>query len=211
MSKKKKEEVSKLADQRAADYAVSKKEEEKKEDSKKDEKDQRTADKDQKIAEQEQRIAELTDLLQHLQAEFENYKKRTEKDFERCRSYANAELIAKLLPIIDSFEFALKHSGDTKHFVIGVKLIHNELMKVLEKEGLKPVECVGKPLDPYKHEVLLQEPSDKVGIVLEELQKGYTFNDRVIRCAKVKLAKEVEAEKEAANANNKKDEEGNNT
>jgi len=153
------------------------------------------------VSKEPDQIAELTELLQRLQAEFENYKKRVEKDFERQRNYSNHELIRKLLPIFDSLEAALKHTENKEEFVNGIKMIHGELMKLLEKEGLRPIECLGKHFDPYCQEVLLQEPSDKEGIVLEELQKGYMLKDAVLRCAKVKIGKE----REPSHANHKKD------
>jgi molecular chaperone GrpE len=145
--------------------------------------------KTQTAEECEKKIAELTDLLQRLQAEFENYRKRIEKDFERHKSYAHFDLIHKLLPILDSFDSALNHLENHEQFVSGIRMIHSELKRLLEKEGLRQIDCLDKPLDPYRHEVLLQQLSDKDGIVLEELQKGYMLFDKVLRCSKVKLGK----------------------
>ncbi|MFH0977744.1 MAG: nucleotide exchange factor GrpE [Candidatus Woesearchaeota archaeon] len=143
-------------------------------------------------------IEDLTEHLQRLQAEFENFRKRTEKDQARCREYANADLLLKLLPVIDSFDAALNHTEKHEDFVAGMRLVHSQLMRILEQEGLKPMRAGGEHLDPFRHEVLLQVPSDKDGVVLEELQKGYTFKDKVLRCAKVKVGNHVEKKDEQA-------------
>jgi molecular chaperone GrpE len=149
----------------------------------------------------DRKIAELTELLQRLQAEFENYRKRVEQDFEKCRQYSCQQLIVKLLPVLDSLEMALK-SASTEHqeFVKGMKLIYSQLMAVLESEGLRPIECLNKPFDAYRHEVLMQVPSDKArdGMVLEELQKGYMLKDRVLRHSKVKVGRQAKKEKDNA-------------
>jgi len=84
----------------------------------------------------------------------------------------------------------LKNTGDKENFIKGVELIFAQLYSILQSEGLKPIECVGKRLDPYNHEVLLKEQSDKEeDTILEELQKGYMLNDKIIRHTKVKVAK----------------------
>jgi molecular chaperone GrpE len=148
-----------------------------------------------KIDEKDKKIAELTDCLQRLQAEFENYKKRAEKENGHFMKFANANLIGELLPLLDSFEFAFKNK-DSKEFVQGVELIFAQLFSILEKQGLRPIHAEGKKFDPYKHEVLLQEPSDKDEIVLEELQKGYMLQDKVLRFSKVKIGKKAEPKEE---------------
>ena len=129
---------------------------------------------------------ELTDNLQRLQAEFENFKKRTEKEnleFKRC---ASQDFIKKLLPILDNFELALKHKQDK-----GIELIYSELYTLLEDEGLSKIEALNKKFDPHVHEALLTEESNKEpNIVLEELQKGYMLNDKVLRHTKVKVSKQ---------------------
>jgi len=137
----------------------------------------------------EDQIKDLTETLQRLQAEFENYKKRIEKEKAEFTDFCKAELIKKLLPIIDNFELALKNEAD-EEFKKGVELIYAQLFEVLENEGLKPIDCSNKKFDPYCHEALIQEESDKEsGTVIEELQKGYLLKDKVIRHAKVKVAK----------------------
>ncbi|MBR9699890.1 nucleotide exchange factor GrpE [Candidatus Woesearchaeota archaeon] len=138
------------------------------------------------------KIAELTDTLQRLQAEFENYKKRVEKDNLEFRKYADAKIIEKILPIVDSFELALKNNDNAEEFKKGVKMIYGQLFDTLEKEGVRPIKAEGEKFDPYKHEVLLNEKTEKEeedGQIVEELQKGYMLKDKVLRYAKVKVKK----------------------
>ena len=126
-----------------------------------------------------------------MQADFENYKKRVEKQSLELNKYIKAEVITKILPTLDSFELALKNSKDKEEFKKGVELIYSQLFQTLEDMGLRPIESNGK-FDPYKHEVLLTEKSDKDdGAILEELQKGYILEDTVIRHSKVKIAKKI--------------------
>lgn len=135
------------------------------------------------------KIKELTETLQRLQAEFENYKKRVDKEKQEFIRYAEEKLVVKLLSILDSFELALKNTTDKEKFIKGVEMVFAQLYSVLESEGLKPIEALGKKFDPYNHEVLMKAFSDKEeDKVIEEFQRGYTFNDRVIRHSKVKIS-----------------------
>ena len=141
------------------------------------------------INETDRKIEELTDTLKRLQAEFENYKKWNAKEKTEFVKYANAELIAQMLPIIDSFEIALKNTNDKEKFVEGIKMIYAQLHSMLESQGLRPINAAGQKFDPYKHEVLMKEQSDKPDdTILEEFQKGYMLNDRIIRHSKVKIS-----------------------
>ena len=124
--------------------------------------------------------------LQRLQAEFENFRKRTEKERLEILRNANEDLIIKLLGVLDNFELALKNINDK-----GVSMIYSELYSILEKEGLKTIETEGK-FDPKKHEALIQEAGEEDEKILEEIQKGYTLNDKVIRASKVKISKLME-------------------
>ncbi len=128
-------------------------------------------------------LAELTDTLQRLQAEFENYRKRSERECTEFKQYANKQLIDDLLPILDNFDMALKTMPDE-----GFKLIYAQLFDLLSRYGLKQISCEGK-FNPKFHEALLQEQSEKEqGTILEELQKGYIVGDAVLRPARVKIA-----------------------
>ena len=137
-------------------------------------------------------IAELTETLQRTQAEFENYKKRVDKEKAEFVKYAKAELIRRLLSTIDTFEIALKSTKDNEKFVKGMEMVYVQLISLLHSEGLKPIESLGKKFDPYLHEVMLKEKSDNDdGVVLEELQKGYMLNDKVLRHSKVNVSEKV--------------------
>lgn len=139
--------------------------------------------------EKDKTIEELTDTLKRLQAEFENYKKRVDKEKGEFVKYAHADVIATMLPILDSFEIALKNTNDKEKFVEGIKIIYAQLYSALESEGLKPIKTDSEKFDPYKHEVLMKEASDKPeGTILEEFQKGYMLNDKVLRFSKVKIS-----------------------
>jgi len=141
------------------------------------------------LEDKNQKIEELTDTLKRLQAEFENFKKRIDKEKLEFVKYAHSDLIAGILPVLDSFEMALKNTNDKEKFAEGIKMIYAQFYSMLESEGLKPIKAIGEKFDPYKHEVLLKEESDKPeGTILEEFQKGYMLNDKVIRHSKVKIS-----------------------
>lgn len=141
------------------------------------------------VEEKNQKIEELTDSLKRLAAEFENYKKWNTKEKTEFVKYAHADIIAKMLTVLDSFEIALKNTNDKDKFIEGVKIIYAQFYSTLEAEGLKPIKAVGERFDPYKHEVLMKQESDKPDdTVLEEFQKGYMLNDKVLRHSKVKVS-----------------------
>lgn len=142
-------------------------------------------------------INELIDTLKRVQADYENYRKRVDRDAAELKKYAAKSLVVRLLPVLDSFELALtqsKQNGQDEpikdEHVKGIEIIYSQLFSILSNEGLQRIECVGKRFNPLEHEVLLTEEHDgEADIVLEELQKGYTLHDLVIRPAKVKLSR----------------------
>jgi molecular chaperone GrpE len=147
----------------------------------------------------QKQLADYKETLQRLQAEFENYKKRTEKEKLQVCEYSNRNLIAKMLPVIDSFELALKNTSDLKKFKEGVELIYAELYSLLKSEGLRPIDAVGKKFDPYMHEAMMKEDSEKDDLVLEDFQRGYMLKDAVLRHSKVKVGvKKCEPNKQQA-------------
>lgn len=147
-------------------------------------------EKEKLLQEETKKVKEYVEHLQRLQAEFENYRKRIEQEKKLIIKQANQELIQKFLNILDSFELAFKTIKEEDEFSKGIKMIYSEFYSTLEKEGLKKIDCLGKKFDPYFHEVLLQGESDQEeGIIMEELQKGYMLNDRIIRFSKVKTSK----------------------
>ena len=95
-----------------------------------------------------------------------------------------------MITVLDSFEIALRNTGNHKEFVKGVELIYSQLYSVLKDEGLQPIDCLGKTFDPYCHEVMLTQPSEKEDdTIIEELQKGYRLKGQVIRHSKVRVSK----------------------
>ena|SRR3989338_2957687 len=162
-----------------------------------------TNEKDKKPAEnkptddKEKLLNEYKEHLQRLQAEFDNYRKRVEKEKEEFCKIASHEIIYKLLGILDSFEFALQSKDKNQDFVKGIELIYSQLYSMLEKDGLKKIESLNKKFDADYHEVLLIEEHNDMeeDIVIEELQKGYMLNEKVLRHAKVKISKKSKEEK----------------
>ncbi len=151
----------------------------------KTEKHKKQEKEDSKYKESEENYLEQ---LKYLQADFENYKKRISREREEFINTANENLIKELLTVLDDFEMANTHAKN-KEDLEGLNLIHKNLLKILEKFGLKKIETKGKKFDHNYHEVLLKEPSDKEeGVILEELQAGYLLNGKVIRHSKVKIS-----------------------
>ncbi len=156
-------------------------------------------DKDKRIEELENEISDLKDKLLRRAAEFENYKRRTENDQLNLLKYAAESFIIKLLPVVDDFERSLQHienSSDIESIRKGLKLIYDKLMKVLDDQGVKKIEAVGQAFDVNFHEALLQRKADDVDphTVLDEIEKGYIYKDRVIRHTKVVVSEDQEHE-----------------
>lgn len=134
---------------------------------------------------------EYLKLAQRVQADFDNFRRRTTQEREEWSKYGSLQLAQNILPVLDNFERALQAAGDdVKHFMDGIQMIYKQLKDALEKEGITPMEAVGKEFDPNLHQAVMQGPSDEYpdNIVIEEFQKGYLMADRVIRPAMVKVA-----------------------
>jgi molecular chaperone GrpE len=136
----------------------------------------------------------LLDRLARAQAEFENARRRAAKEQQDFRDFATADAIKSLLPVIDSFERALQAKSDAADFRSGVELIYKQLQDALAKLGVRPVAAKGEQFDPHVHEAIeMVETTDAADHeVLEELQRGYKFKDRLLRPAMVKVAKNSE-------------------
>lgn len=143
------------------------------------------------LAKKEAQIADYVDHLKRLQAEFENYCKRVEKERKDVASFASEKLVVKLLLVFDDFERALPQLKDVpEHTRKGIELIFKSLHKILDEERVQVIPTVGQKFDPYKHEAVLQvESNQPEDVIVEELQKGYTMNGKVIRYSKVKISK----------------------
>lgn len=127
-----------------------------------------------------------------LQADFDNFRRRTRLDLEASEKYRAQKLIMDLLPALDNFERALKVEADneqTKSLLQGMNMVFRSLVDALKKEGLEPIEAVGKEFDPHQHQAVMQGEDENYGsnIVIEEFQKGYLLKDRVIRPSMVKV------------------------
>lgn len=143
-----------------------------------------------KEAKKDALVAELTNDVKRIQAEFENYKKRTAQEIAEIRKQANADLMSELLEVMDNFELALKNTEKKDEFIKGTELIFAQLFDLCEKKGLEAIDAEGKEFDPHLHEALISEANDgPENVVLEVLQKGYMLNDKVLRHAKVKVSK----------------------
>jgi len=149
------------------------------------------------LAKKEAMLADYTDHLKRLQAEFENYCKRVEKERKDVAGFASERLIVKLLLVVDDFERALNElKGVPEETKKGIEMIFRNLHKILDEERVEPIKTVGEKFDPYKHEVMLQVESDQPDdVIVEELQKGYTMNGKVIRYSKVKISKNHKEDK----------------
>lgn len=143
----------------------------------------------EQVQKQEVQINDYVDHLKRLQAEFENYLKRTEKERAQFIQSATERMIVKLLLVIDDFERALKQKDIPEQTRKGLEMMFKNLHKILAEEKVEPIESVGKKVDPYRHEVLLKGDSEHPeDTITEELQKGYQMNGKVIRYAKVKVS-----------------------
>lgn len=153
----------------------------------------------QALAEERARAETSLAGWQRAQADFINYKRRTEQEKEGIGRFANSMLVVNLLPVLDDLERALDSISDDIElgWVDGIRLIERKLRGILESQGLSPIKALGEPFDPYLHEAVRQDKG-KEGIVVEELQKGYKLYDRVIRPSKVVVGN-GEAEEEGEN------------
>jgi molecular chaperone GrpE len=145
-------------------------------------------------------LAEMKDKYLRLYAEFENFKKRSQRDKEDLSRYSKEEVLYHLLPVIDNLEMALKHSGDnlSQGLVKGVEITLREFQRVTEKFGLTPISAMDKPFDPALHHAMtvVERPDLEDKTVVEEFRKGYMFGDKVLRPSLVAVSKKAESDTE---------------
>lgn len=144
----------------------------------------------ERVTQLEKEISDLKDRFIRKVAEFENYKRRTENDQLNLFKYAAESFIIKLLPVIDDFERSLQHIDSAKNnesLKEGIKLVYDKFIRVLEDQGIHKIEAVGKPFDVNFHEALMQRKTDQAEphTVIDEIQPGYLYKDKVIRHSKV--------------------------
>ena len=138
-------------------------------------------------------IEELTDRLRRSMAEFDNFRKRTEKEKSAMFEIGAKDIVERILPVIDNFERGLASvPEDVKEtsFAEGMEMIYKQLLKNLEEAGVKPIEAVGQPFDPNFHNAVMHIEDDELGenMVAQELQKGYMYRDSVVRHSMVQVA-----------------------
>lgn len=159
----------------------------------------------------EDEVRDLNDQLLRKAAEFDNFRKRMFREKEESIQYANAALLTDLLAIIDDFERAIQSAADSKDFDAfhtGVSIIEKQMVSILERNwGLKRFSANGELFDPEKHEAIAVEETDEhdTEIVLEDYQKGYLLHDRVLRPAKVKVARPVTLERAGSDDDQEKE------
>ena len=143
-----------------------------------------------------EQIEQLNAKLLRLTAEFDNYRKRSQREKDEARQFANQGLVEKQLPILDNFEMALQAAADADPAIRdGVQMIYDQLLAVLKEAGVEAIDAEGKPFDPNFHEAISQQETDepKEGTVLQQLQRGYRLHDRLVRPARVVVAKSPSA------------------
>jgi molecular chaperone GrpE len=147
---------------------------------------------EQKVAELEGKLEEADNRYLRLQADFDNFRRRSRIELEASAKYRAQSIISDLLPAIDNFERALKMDVDNeqaKSLKQGVEMVYRSLLDAIKNEGVEVIEAVGKEFDPHLHQAVMQAEDENFGpnIVVEEFQKGYMLKDRIIRPAMVKV------------------------
>ena len=141
----------------------------------------------------DEQIEELTDKVKRQMAEFDNFRKRTEKEKSQMYDMGAKTIVEKILPVIDNFErglAAVPEDNKEDAFVVGMDKIYRQMLTVLEETGVKPIEAVGAEFDPNFHNAVMHVEDETLGenVVAEELQKGYMYRDTVVRHSMVKVA-----------------------
>jgi molecular chaperone GrpE len=154
--------------------------------------DQELTEANAKIADLEAKLESMENRYLRLQADLDNFRRRTRLDAEASEKYRAQQLISDLLPAIDNFERALSiklENEEAKSMQQGMEMVYRGLLDALAKEGVTPIEAVGKEFDPQFHQAVMQvsEPDFGSNIVVDEFQKGYILKDRVIRPSMVKV------------------------
>ena len=167
--------------------------EETKETSKDDSDDNKKGFFKKKKDKRDEQIEDLTDRLRRQMAEFENFRKRTEKEKSQMFDMGAKTIVEKVLPVIDNFERGLAAVPEDKKedaFVVGMDKIYKQFLTTLEEAGVKPIEAVGQEFDPNFHNAVMHVEDEELGenVVAEELQKGYMYRDTVVRHSMVKVA-----------------------
>lgn len=153
------------------------------------------SDMESELAKAKEQADTYLDMARRLQADFDNYRKRTQRENEEYRKYACSSIVQDLLTIVDDLDRALASTTEDSVLVQGVKGVRGNLMKVLESNGLTEIPSEGA-FDPNMHEALCTVDADEDGKIAEVFQKGYMINGKVLRYAKVKVTKKAEEKEE---------------
>ena len=145
------------------------------------------------LKEKDEEIIELKSHIQRLQADFDNFRKQNDKQKQELIRYANEGLIVKFIDVYEDMERALENSTNGVEIREGLELIYSKMKNTLEKEGVKEIPAVGEKFDPFKHEALLtvDSPDHENNEIVDELMKGYTLKDKVIKYSKVRVCKKA--------------------
>ena len=149
-----------------------------------------------KLEEAQAQAEKYLDMARRLQADFDNYRKRTQRENEEFRKYACSSIVGDLLAVVDDLDRALEHAGEETEFVKGIRGVRANLMKVLESNGLREIPSEGR-FDPELHEALCAVDGEEDGMIAEVFQKGYTLNGKVLRYSKVKVTRKTEEKAES--------------
>ena len=165
---------------------------------------------EEKIKELEEKIQSLEDTLLRKVAEFENYKRRTENDQMNLLKYAAESFILKILPVYDDLQRSINHLNEDNNDSVkeGLKLVLNKFTKVFDEQGIKKIEAKGEEFDVEYHEALMQQPNNEVpsNTVLEEIEAGYLYKDKVIRHAKVIVSQNTGSDEAVEDSKNDNEE-----
>jgi molecular chaperone GrpE len=147
---------------------------------------------EKELEEVKAKLEEQENRYLRLQADFDNFRRRTRLDAEAAQKYRAQSLVTDILPALDNFERALKVDTDDeqlKAVLQGMEMVYRQLLEALQKEGVEAIEAVGQPFDPYQHQAVMQVEDDSFepNTVVEEFQKGYRLKDKVIRPSMVKV------------------------
>ena len=145
------------------------------------------------LEEKDEEIIELKSHIQRLQADFDNFRKQNDKQKQDLIRYANEGLIVKFIDVYEDMERALENSTNEEEIREGLELIYSKMKNTLEKEGVEEIPAVGEKFDPFKHEALLtvDSPEHENNEIVDELMKGYTLKDKVIKYSKVRVCKKA--------------------
>lgn len=162
-------------------------------DEKKSSKEDELTKLEEELKTKEEENSELKSHIQRLQADFDNFRKQSDKQKQDLIRYANEGLITKFLDVYEDMERALENSKTEEELREGLELIYSKMKSTLEKEGVEEIPAVGEKFDPFKHEALLtvDSPDHENNEIVDELMKGYTLKDKVIKYSKVRVCKKA--------------------